>query len=99
MDGRLYEHSVVRVMGHPDKGQAPEGFQLPLGSLVPRGLEGLLVTGKPACRFLHYHVTNAAVGQAAGVAAAVGSESGVGAREIDGAKVQEELRRQGAIAF
>jgi len=98
-DGRLYEDSIVRVMGHPDAGQATEGFQVPYRSLIPQGLEGLLVTGKPACRFLHYHGTNAAIGQAAGVAAAVAAKDGVSLRELSVAKVQEELKRQEAVVF
>jgi hypothetical protein len=98
-DGNLYEDSIARVMGHPDDGQSPSGFQVPLRSLIPKGLEGLLVTGKPACRFLHYHGTNAAIGQAAGVAAAVAAKDGVLLRKLSIEKVQRELKRQGAIMF
>lgn len=98
-DGELYTDSIVRVMGHPDAGQSPSGFQVPLRSLIPKGLEGMLVTGKPACRFLHYHCTNAAVGQAAGVAASVAAAEGVSLREIHIGRVQEELARQGAVVF
>jgi hypothetical protein len=98
-DGGLYEDSIARVMGHPDAGQAPEGFQVPYRSLIPRGLEGLLVTGKPACRFLHYHGTNAAIGQAAGVAAAVAAKDRTPLRALSVKEVQEELRRQGAVVF
>lgn len=97
--GELYEDSIARVMGHPDAGQSPSGFQVPLRSLIPRGLSGLLVTGKPACRFLHYHVTNAAIGQAAGVAAAIAANDDVPLRKLPIAKVQGELKRQGAIVF
>ena len=68
-------------------------------SLIPKGLEGLLVTGKTACRSLHIHSTNAAVGQAAGVAAAVAVKAGVALREIPVAAVQEELKRQRAVVF
>lgn len=98
-DGKRYEDSIARVMGHPDAGQAEEGFQVPYRSLIPRGLEGVLVTGKPACRFFHYHGTNAAIGQAAGVAAAVAARDGVPLRVLSVAKVQEELKRQGAVVF
>jgi len=97
--GNLYEDAIARVMGHPDKGQSPHGFQVPYRSLIPKGLEGLLVIGKPACRFFHYHGTNAALGQAAGVAAAVAAKDGVPLRELDVHKVQEELERQGAVVF
>jgi len=97
--GRIYEDSIVRVMGHPCRGQSPTGWQLPYRSLIPKGLEGLLVTGKPACRFLHVHATNAAVGQAVGVAAAVAAKDGVPLRQLDVSKVQAELQKLGAVVF
>jgi hypothetical protein len=97
--GNVYEDSVARIMGHPDKGQAGNGFQLPYRSLLPKGIEGLLVTGKPACRFIHYHGTCAAVGQAAGVAAAVAVQHGVSLRALPVSQVQAELQRQGAVVF
>jgi hypothetical protein len=97
--GNVYEDSVARIMGHPDKGQTANGFQLPYRSLLPKGLEGLLVTGKPACRFIHYHSTCAAVGQAAGAAAAVAALDGVLPRGVSVPKVQAELLRQGAVVF
>jgi hypothetical protein len=95
--GQRYGDSVARVMGHPDAGQAAAGFQVPYRSLIPKGLEGLLVTGKPACRFFHYHGTHAALGQAAGVAAAIGARDRTPLRTLSVARVQEELRRQGAV--
>ena len=97
--GNLYKDSIARVMGHPEAGQAPHGFQVPYRSLIPKGLDGLLVIGKPACRFFHYHGTNAALGQAAGVAAAVAAKDEVPLRELDVRKVQEQLERQGAVVF
>jgi len=97
--GDLYEDSLVHVMGHHDMGESPSGWQLPYRSLIPKGLEGLLVTGKPASRFLHVHGTNSAVGQAAGVAAAVAVQTGVPLRELDVARVQEALKEQGAVVF
>ena len=98
-DGNLYEDSIVRVRGHHDAGEAIHGWQLPYRSLIPKGLEGLLVTGKPACRVLHIHGTNAAVGQAAGVAAALAAKEGVPLRELAVRKVQEELQNQGTVVF
>jgi len=98
-DTPLAEQSVARVMGHPDAGQAPGGWQLPYLSLIPRGLEGLLVTGKPASRVIHYHGTVAAVGHAAGVAAAVAARLGSPLREVPVQAVQEELQRQDAVVF
>ena len=91
------EDCIVRVMGHPNKGQARGGWQLPYAALLPKGLEGLLVTGKPACRFIHYHGTCAAVGQAAGVAAALAAKQGIDPRQLMAQVVRSELRRQGAV--
>jgi hypothetical protein len=98
-DGDLYEDALVRVRGHHDRGEAVHGWQLPYRSLIPRDLEGLLVTGKPACRVLHIHATNAAVGQAAGVAAALAAKERVPLRELSVRGVQEALQRQGAVVF
>jgi len=94
-----YEDSIARVMGHPNKGQAPNGFQVPYRSLIPKGLEGIIVTGKPACRSFHYHGTTAVLGQAAGVAGAVAAQEGVPLRLLDVSNVQEELARQDAVVF
>ena len=98
-NGDLYQDSIARVVGHPGKGQAPQGFQIPYRSLIVKGLKGLLVTGKPACRFLHIHATNAAVGQAAGVAAAVAVKEEAPLRAVPVRRVQEELEKQGAMVF
>ncbi|MFH1007749.1 MAG: FAD-dependent oxidoreductase [Candidatus Latescibacterota bacterium] len=97
--GNRYPDAIARIMGHPEKGQAADGFQLPYRCLLPKGLSGLLVTGKPACRFIHYHSTVAAVGQAAGVAGAIAAAEGVLPREVSVPKVQAELNRQGAVVF
>ena len=98
-NGTLYDDAIARVRGHHDSGEAPNGWQLPYRSLIPKGLDGLLVTGKAACRSLHIHSTNAAVGQAAGVAAAVAVKAGVALRETPVSTVQEELKRQHAAVF
>ena len=98
-NGTLYEDSVVRVRGHHGSGEAIHEWQLPYRSLIPKGLRRLLVTGKAACRSLHIHCTNAAVGHAAGVAAAVAAEAGVELRDADVSTIQHELERQGAVVF
>ena len=98
-DGNVYEDSIARVMGHPDTKKAPQGWQFPYRALVPNALDGLLLTGKPACRKLHYHGTNAAVGHAAGVAAAVAARDDVLPRSVRVPEVQKELARQGAVVF
>ena len=97
--GNAYADSIARVMGHPDTEKAPQGWQFPYRALLPTAFEGLLLTGKPACRKLHYHGTNAAVGHAAGVAAAIAARDGVTPSDVNVPQVQEELGRQGAIVF
>ena len=98
-DTPISEQSVARVMGHPDAGQAPGGWQFPYRSLIPRRLEGLLITGKPASRVIHYHGTVGAIGHAAGVAAAVGSRLDLPLRDLPVTRVQEELQRQDAAVL
>ena len=98
-DGSIYEDSIARVRGHHDTGEAIHGWQLPYRSLIPKELEGLLVTGKAACRSLHIHCTNAAVGQAAGVAAAIAAKTDVMLRDMPVSTVQYGLKRQGAVVF
>ena len=88
---------VIRVMGHPGHGQPDDGWMLPYAAMLPKGLEGLLVTGKPACRFIHYHGTVGAVGHAAGVAGGLAALGKLTPRNLDSGEVREELRRQGAV--
>lgn len=91
------DDNLTRVMGHPEMGQPADGWMLPYASLLPKGLEGLLVTGKPVCRFLHYHGTIGAVGHAAGVAGALAALGKVTPRQLEAGAVRDELRRQGAV--
>jgi hypothetical protein len=95
--GEYYPDVVARVMGHPNIGQSPRGFQVPLRTLLPKDLEGLLIIGKPACHIFHYHGTQATLGQAAGVIAALAARGGARLRELEVRAVQAELRRQGAV--
>ena len=88
---------VIRVMGHPDREQPADGWMLPYAAMLPKGLEGLLVTGKPACRFIHYHGTVGAVGHAAGVGGALAALGKRTPRQLEAGAVRDELRRQGAV--
>ena len=88
---------LIRVMGHPQSGQPEDGWMLPFAAMLPKEIEGLLVTGKPACRFIHYHATVAAVGHAAGVAGGLAARNNIAPRQLDVGAVRNELRRQGAI--
>jgi hypothetical protein len=77
-------------------------YTTPYRALLPKGVENLLVAGR------HYAATPAAqkmsreippcmaMGEAAGVAAAVALQSGVRVRDVDLKAVQNKLRAQGA---
>ena len=77
-------------------------FQVPFRSMVPKGIEGLLVTGRAigGDRTSHAAVRNmmccAVAGQGAGVAAAQVARTGESFASIHIGAVQAELRRQGA---
>jgi hypothetical protein len=76
---------------------------IPLGSLLPRGVENLLAAGRclscdPASHsFLREIPVCWVMGQAAGVAAATAANKGVNVRAVDVPSVQRELLKQGAI--
>jgi hypothetical protein len=77
-------------------------YYYPYRSMLPRNVGGLLVAGR------HYSATSSAqrisreippcmaMGEAAGVAASLALQAGVGLEAIDVAKAQRILRRQGA---
>ena len=77
-------------------------FQVPYRAMVPKQIEGLLVTGRAigGDRTSHAAVRNmmccAVAGQGAGVAAAQAARTGESFATINLASVQAELRRQGA---
>ena len=82
----------------------PEGeaVDIPYRTLLPKGVEGLLVAGRcfSATHDAHASVRSMAqcmaMGQAAGCAAALAVQGGVTPKEIDVRKLQDELRRMGA---
>lgn len=77
-------------------------FHVPYRSLLPRGIDGLLVAGRSigGDKVSHAAVRNmmccAVSGQGAGVAAAVSIRTGQPFASLDIDAVQAELRRQGA---
>jgi len=77
------------------------GIQIPYRTLVPREIEGLLVAGRcfssdaPANNLTNLIPHCIATGQAAGTAAALALEAGVGVRRIDVRRLQLSLKRQG----
>ena len=78
-------------------------YNIPYRSLLPRGLDNLLVAGR--CISVDHRVHHAtkeippcmATGEAAGTAAALAIKSGLNAKKLDVAALQEQLRAQGAI--
>jgi glycine/D-amino acid oxidase-like deaminating enzyme len=78
-------------------------YNIPYRSLLPGGVENLLVAGR--CISVDHRVHHAtkeippcmATGQAAGTAAAMAAGSGVNVRAVDIRKLQDRLNEQGAI--
>ena len=74
---------------------------IPLGCMVPTALDGLLAAGRNLSSdtathsFMREIPQCWAMGQAAGVAAAVAVAAGVRARDVDVAEVQRQLVKQG----
>ena len=79
-----------------------EGYDIPYRCLVPQGVEGLLVAGRGISSeqqpFESHRamVPVMAIGQAAGVAAALCSELGVAPRQLEVSRLQQALLAQGA---
>lgn len=77
-------------------------FHVPYRSMVPKGIDDLLVAGRSigGDRISHAAVRNmmccAVSGQGAGTAAAISIKTNRPVGEVDMARVQAELRRQGA---
>lgn len=77
-------------------------YEIPFRCLLPKGLEGLLVTGRAisctheALAAIRTMPAAMALGQAAGTAAALAVRSGKGLRELDIVELQAVLRAQGA---
>jgi hypothetical protein len=79
-----------------------EGYDIPYRCLIPREIDGLLVAGRcisseqPPYESHRAMVPIMAIGQAAGVAAALCSRSGLHPRQLDVREVQDALIAQGA---
>ena len=82
---------------------APPYYEIPYRCLVPLQVDNLLVAGR-CLSATHEAAASArvippvyAMGQAAGTAAAICAKEGIAPRELDGRKLREVLRGQGAI--
>ena len=97
---RPFEDSVART-GHWTKYDCV--YNIPYRSLLPRGLTNLLTAGR--CISVDHRVNHAtkeippcmATGEAAGTAAAMAVEQGVGVKDVDVPQLQARLREGGAI--
>ena len=95
---------------HPSQGEVgvhamfvPLPYRIPYRCLLPREVDGLLAAGRcisvdrQALGTARVGATCAAVGQAAGVAAALAARKGVEPREVDAGELRGLLASQGAI--
>lgn len=78
-------------------------YEIPLRCMIPKTIDGLIVTGRAisatheANASLRVTPSAMALGQAAGVLAAISSKSNIAARFVDVKEVQEKLVKQGQI--
>ena len=103
--GRRFDDVLYRNThaGQPHTGGEPSGFDTPYRSLLPKGLDGLLVTGRASAYIRRGHDPGATrarpalmqLGEAAGVAAALAVQDGVEPRDLEVKKLQQHLLRQG----
>lgn len=95
-------HPTEKVVGTHAM-YVPKPFDISYRVLVPQKVEGLLAAGRcvsvdrEALGSMRVGATCAAMGQAAGVAAALAASGSESVREIDVASVREVLRSQGAF--
>ena len=79
-------------------------YDIPYGTMVPKQVENLLITGRcigathEALASARITPTAMALGQAAGTAAALSIQTKSSIRDLDVKKLQEELRKQGAVS-
>lgn len=85
---------IVKILGHPKQCGNTSGWGIPLASLIPKGLDHVLVTGKPACRKIHYIASCAMVGQAAGASAAISALKDIPLRQCKAEDIRNALRSQ-----
>ena len=93
-DGTGTEHEFI---------PSSDYYEIPYGCIIPRGISNLAVGGRPISVDHAVHASSrvmppaCSVGQAAGVAAALSSASGVTLPELDGKLVRAKLVEMGAF--
>lgn len=95
-------HPTEKVVGTHAM-YVPAPFDIPYSIMVPESLDGILATGRcisadrEALGSVRVGATCAALGHAAGVAAAIAARTGRSVRDVDVSQVQGELRTQEAL--
>ncbi|MCW3476081.1 FAD-dependent oxidoreductase [Limobrevibacterium gyesilva] len=96
------KEDVINRLHFPDSIARGRDYYTPYRALLPKAVDGLLVAGR------HYSATSAAqkmsreippcmaMGEAAGLAAAMALQAGVSVKQVDVAALQKRLRDQGA---
>ncbi|WP_435156292.1 FAD-dependent oxidoreductase [Amycolatopsis sacchari] len=112
LSGRQFPDAVAQAGGPLDVHdntngltlvEPPAPFSVPYRSLLPRGVERLLVAGRclsatqAAMGAVRHMGTAMATGQAAGAAAALATQLGIPPRAVPADRLQALLREQGAI--
>ena len=98
--GKLHEDEIA--ISPPPNPRNPN-VSIPLGSLIPVGVDNMLAAGRNlSCdstmhTFLRLIPQCWEMGQAAGVAAAVAANSGVRVRDVDVTEVRSQLAKQGVV--
>ena len=93
---------VVKRRHFGDSVARGRGYYTPYRALLPQGIDGLLVAGRhysvePDAQKLSREIPPCmAMGEAAGVAAAMAADTSCDLRDVDVARLQQTLRAQGA---
>lgn len=80
----------------------PAPFDIPMRTMIPKGVGGLIVTGRAICATqeanggARHMATAMALGQAAGAMAVIAAREDISVADLPAARVRETLRRDGA---
>jgi ribulose 1,5-bisphosphate synthetase/thiazole synthase len=79
------------------------GYEIPMRSLLPKGIEGLIVSGRcisathEAAASLRVTPTVMAIGEAAGILASIAVQTNVSPRDVHAFAVQEQLKKNDQV--
>ncbi len=102
--GRRFDDALFRNTHDAGyRGAEASGFDTPYRTLLPKGLDGLLATGRASSYIRRGHDPGSArargalmlLGEATGVAAAMSVKAGVQPRHLDVKQLQKELLKRG----